>query len=316
MALSETLREVADRVRNWGRWGDDDQVGTLNLIDPAAVLRGAACVTDGKRFRLAVDLRRDGIQCGQPANRINPVLSFNSLNERDPKAPGIWTGSDDLITMSTCAGTHIDGLAHVAYEGRLYGDRDTSTISAASGATWCGIEQLPPIVSRALLCDIPRHLGIDWIEPSHAVTPDQLDACLADAGLEVEPGDVILVRTGDLRHYLDNDDRRRYATGVNWQLPGLHPDCIEWFHARDVAAVFNDTYSFEVFPPPSGNWDDMLAVHMLHLRDMGLVQGQNWFLEELAADSAEDGRYASFLVAAPEPIVGAVSAPIAPVAIK
>ena len=89
MAFSEDLRQLSDRVRNWGRWGDDDERGTLNFLGPEATLRGSACVQSGKTFSLAVDLKADGIQVGQPANRYNPILSVNSLNERDKFAPGI-----------------------------------------------------------------------------------------------------------------------------------------------------------------------------------------------------------------------------------
>lgn len=315
MAFSEDLRQLSDRVRNWGRWGDDDERGTLNFLGPEATLRGSACVQSGKTFSLAVDLKADGIQVGQPANRYNPILSVNSLNERDKFAPGIWFGTDDLVTMSTCAGTHIDGLTHVGYDDQFYGGKPSSTNSAAKGASWAGVEKYGPIVGRAILFDIARHLGVDRLDAGHGVTPTELDGCLHTAGLTLETGDICLIRTGDMQYYKEGE-RRRYAVGQDWKLPGIHPDCIEWFFDHEVAAVFTDTYTFEVFPPPSGNWDDLLAVHMLHLRDMGLVQGQNWDFEALAADCAEDNRYAVMLVAGPEPLVGATSAPTVPVAIK
>ena len=315
MAFSEELRERAERVRNWGRWGEDDQRGTLNFLTPEAALRGSASIRSGRSFTLAVDLRRDGIQVGQPANRFNPILSVNSLTERDKFAPGIWFGTDDLVMMSTCAGTHIDGLTHVGYDEQFYGGRPSSTNTAANGATWAGVEQLGPLVGRGVLFDVARHRGVDRLEAGYGVTPTDLDGCAASAGVAIESGDICLVRTGDMQFYKEGD-RRRYAVGQDWKLPGIHPDCIDWFYDHEVAAVFTDTYTFEVFPPPTGNWDDLLAVHMLHLRDMGLVQGQNWDLEALAADCAEDGRYTCLLVAGPEPIVGATSAPTVPVAIK
>ncbi|MEZ5372365.1 MAG: cyclase family protein [Microthrixaceae bacterium] len=132
-----------------------------------------------------------------------------------------------------------------------------------------------------------------------------------------EPGDVLLIRTGDVRHYL-NGDRRRYAVGENWQLPGVGVSCVEWFAAHDLAAVFSDTYSHEVFPPETGNWDDLLAVHLLCLRDLGLVQGQNWNLEPLAdhCDAHPDRPASAQLTAVPEPLVGATSTPVAPIAVR
>lgn len=315
MALSDEVRELAAKVSNWGRWGDDDQLGCGNLLTPEAAARGASCVRTGKRFSLAVDLKADGVQVGQPAGRYNPILTFTALSERDKMAPGVWAGTDDLVTVSTCAGTHIDALSHISYDGQLYGGRPTSTIGAASGATWCGAERLPQIVTRGILLDIPRTLGVDRVEPGHSVTADQLDAALHRVAITTEPGDVICVRTGDIGWYHDGD-RRRYACGVDWKTVGLGLSCVEWFRDRDVAGAFVDTYTYEVMPPESGNWDDLLCVHMVQLRDMGLLQGQNWDFEALAADCAEDGVAEFLLVAAPEPIVGATSAPVVPVATK
>ena len=315
MALSDEVRDLGTKLSNWGRWGDDDQLGCGNFLTPAAAKRGADCVRTGATFSLALDLKADGVQVGQPAGRYNPVLTFTALNERDKMAPGIWKGTDDLVTMSTCAGTHIDALSHISYDDLLYGGRPTSSISAATGATWCGAEQLPNIVTRGILLDIARLHGLDRVADGHAVTADDLDGALAATGLTVESGDVICIRTGDVAWYLDGD-RRRYAVGKDWKTVGLGFSCVEWFAEREVAGAFVDSYTYEVMPPESGNWDDLLAVHMVQIRDMGLLQGQNWNFEALAADCAADGVAEFLLVAAPEPIVGATSAPVAPVATK
>lgn len=315
MALSDEVRELASRVSNWGRWGDDDQLGCGNLITADATRRGAAGVLTGQRISLGVDLREDGIQIGQPAGRFNPILTFTSMSERDQFAPGIWEGCDDLVTMSTCAGTHIDALSHVSYDGLLYGGRPTGTIGARKGAGWCGAERLPQIATRGVLLDIPAVHGVDRLDPGSAVTAADLDAAVERAKVSMQPGDVVCVRTGDIGWYLDGD-RRRYAVGVDWKTVGIGLSCVEWFHRHDVAGAFVDSYTYEVVPPESGNWDDLLCVHMVQLRDMGLLQGQNWNFEQLAVACAEDQRYDFLLVATPEPIVGATSAPVSPVAVR
>lgn len=316
MPFSEEYRELAGRVRNWGRWGDDDQAGTMNLVDPAAVLRGVGAVRRGERFPLAVELREDGIQMGQPAGRFNPVLTPTSLNERDKFAPGIWEGTDDLFSMSTCAATHVDALSHVGYEGLLYGGRDQyATVKARTGAKELGASAIPPLVTRGLLVDVPRLRGVDELDAGSAVTADDLSAALAAAGVVPEPGDALCVRTGDIRHY-HAGDKRRYAVGVEWHTIGLGASCIEWAHDHDVAAVFLDTYTYEVMPPESGNWDDFMVVHMLQVRDMGLLQGQNWDFEALAEDCSTHGGVEFLLVAVPEPLKGASSSPVAPVAVR
>ena len=181
MALSDEVRELASRVSNWGRWGDDDQLGCGNLITADATRRGAAGVLTGQRISLGVDLREDGIQIGQPAGRFNPILTFTSMSERDQFAPGIWEGCDDLVTMSTCAGTHIDALSHVSYDGLLYGGRPTGTIGARKGAGWCGAERLPQIATRGVLLDIPAVHGVDRLDPGSAVTAADLDAAVEGA---------------------------------------------------------------------------------------------------------------------------------------
>ena len=226
MTTAPEVLEIGTRVSTWGRWGDDDQRGCGTLLTDASAARGVACATTGQRLSLAVDLREDGIQVGQPAGRFNPILTFTSLNERDQFATGIWTGTDDLVVMSTCAGTHIDALCHVAYDGLLYNGRPSHTIGARGGASWCGAEKLPSIVTRGVLLDIPRTLGVERLDAGTAVTADHLDAALEATGLTVESGDVVCVRTGEIGWYHDGD-RRRYAMGVEWKVSGLGLTCTE-----------------------------------------------------------------------------------------
>lgn len=318
MPLPDHVEAIRDRVSNWGRWGPDDQLGTANLLTPEAARRGAAAVRTGRRFSLAVNLDADGPQVGQPPRRINALLTMVSINERDRHAPGMWAGSDDMVTMSTSAGTHIDALSHITYDGLMYNGFAASNIIASAGATTCGVETMPPIVTRGVLLDVPATRGVaglDELDPSYAITAEDLDAAAALAAVTIESGDAVLVRTGEMRHFRAGD-RRRYTLGDRYRFPGLSVHSVEWLHRHDVAAAFSDSYAYEVFPPSSADWSDTLAVHMLHLRDMGLVQGQNWDLEALAADCAADGQYDMLLVAAPEPITGATSAPVHPVAVK
>jgi len=318
MPLPGELGELAERVRNWGRWGDDDESGCANLLSDDSTRRGVGSVHSGTRVPLAVELRADGVQVGQPARRFNPILTYTSLHERDRFAPGIWEGTDDLVTMSTCAGTHVDALCHVGYDGLLHNGFASSTISAQDGAKHLGAEKLPAIATRGVLLDVARAKGVaglDEIDPGYAITAEDLDEAAELARVEVEPGDVVLVRTGEIRHYRAGD-RRRYAVGSgDFRLPGLSVHSVEWMHRHDVAGAFTDTYAYEAFPPSREDWSDCLAVHLLHVRDMGLLQGQNWDLEVLSEACAERGSGAVFLVAAPEPLVGAASSPVAPVAV-
>ncbi|MFM7068886.1 MAG: cyclase family protein, partial [Actinomycetes bacterium] len=302
MPLPGELAELAAKVSNWGRWGDDDELGTANLIDAAATQRGVAAVRSGQPVSLAVDLRADGVQVGQPARRYNPILAVTSLNERDPFAPGIWEGTDEIVMMSTCAGTHIDALCHVSYDGFFYNGVATSATTAQAGASKMGAETLRPIVTRGVLLDLPLVKGVsglDEVDPGYAVTGDDLDAAAAAAGVTITPGDVVLVRTGEMRHYRAGD-RKRYAMGSEWKLPGLSVASVQWVRDHDVAGVFTDTYAYECMPPSMPDWSDCLAVHLLHIRDMGLLQGQNWDLEALAVACAAAKQWEFLLTAVPE----------------
>jgi kynurenine formamidase len=329
MPLPGDLADLAAAVSNWGRWGDDDELGCGNLLDEVSALRGRDAISSGRRVSLSVELRADGVQVGQPARRYNPILTHTSINERDPFAPGIWAGTDDLVTMSTCAGTHLDALAHISYDGLLYNGFAAESVGARAGARHLGAEKLPAIATRGVLLDLPRAKGVaglDEIDQGYSITGDDLDEAVELAKVDVRPGDFVLVRTGEMRHYLadphepfvpiQDTPRWRYAVGTGEaKLPGLSVDSIRWMADRAVAGAVNDTYAYEVFPPSMPDWSDCLAVHMIQVRDMGLIQGQNWNLEELSLACAERDSGGFLLLAAPEPIVGAASAPVAPVAV-
>ncbi|MBD0734621.1 cyclase family protein [Streptomyces sp. CBMA29] len=307
MALPDAFLDIARRVNNWGRWGADDEIGTLNLITDEVVRAAAATVRSGRRVPLALPLRQDGVQTGLIPGRVNPLRTMVALNQ-EIFGPGTIATSDDVVTLGLQAGTHWDGLPHVSHSGLIYNGRPADSVTAHAGAAFSGIEKVTSVVSRGVLLDVARALGVDRLPGDHAVTPEDLSAAEELAGTAVRAGDVVLVRTGQIRAYLGGD-KEAYA----YPSPGLSIRTPEWFHARDVAAVANDTLTFEIFPPEVENlW---LAVHGLDLVEMGMLQGQNWNLEGLSAACAEEGRYAFWLDATPEPFVGGAGAPVAPVAV-
>ncbi|MGW7787478.1 cyclase family protein [Streptomyces tricolor] len=307
MALPEEFHEIAGRVNNWGRWGADDEIGTLNLITGEVVREAAREVRTGRRVPLALPLRQDGVQTGMIPGRVNPLHAMVQLNQ-ELFGPGTVACSDDAVTMGLQAGTHWDALTHVSHSGTLYNGRPAHTVTAHGGAEFGGIDAVRHLVSRGVLLDVARARGVDRLAGGHAVTPEDLSAAEEFAGTRARAGDIVLVRTGQVRVYLGGD---RY--GYGHPSPGLSVRCPEWFHARDVAAVANDTLTFEIFPPEIANlW---LPVHALHLVEMGMLQGQNWNLEELSTACGEAGRYTFLLSATPEPFTGATGSPVAPVAI-
>jgi kynurenine formamidase len=308
VALSKELQQLAHRVSNWGRWGPDDQRGTLNFITPEAVRRAAAAVRRGVSFSLAIPFDEDGPQTGSIPGRINPrrrMLMFNTSFTGDPSD---FTTTDDAFEMGTQAATHWDALAHVGYDGLLYNGTSDDVIDER-GASRLGIEHFGPIATRGVLVDIARLHGVDALEPGYAIGSDDLDDATRRAGITVTTGDIVLARTGHMT-LLRSGDKAAYVGNT----PGLGVGSVEWLHDHEVAAVATDTVAFEVWPcedPAS-----MLPVHMLNLRDQGLVQGQLWYLDDLATDCAADGVYECMVVATPLPLTGAVGGPVAPTAVK
>ncbi|MFJ6935356.1 cyclase family protein [Streptomyces sp. NPDC101132] len=307
MSLPAEFHDIAKRVNNWGRWGADDEIGTLNLITDEVVRAAAAGVTSGRRVPLALPLKEDGVQAGMIPGRINPLHTMVQINQ-EIFGPGTVACSDDAVTMGLQAATHWDALTHVSHSGKIYNGRPADTITPHTRAQYSGIEKAGPIVSRGVLLDVARAKGLDRLPGNHAVTPEDLAEAEEFGRVTVRAGDIVLVRTGQIQVYLAGDKH-----GYGFPSPGLSVRTPEWFHARDVAAVANDTLTFEIFPPEIENlW---LPVHALDLVEMGMHQGQNWNLEALSAACADEQQHTFLLSAMPEPFVGGTGTPVAPVAI-
>jgi kynurenine formamidase len=318
MSFDASFHEVAAEVRNWGRWGDDDRLGTLNLITDEAVRAAAATISTGRRVSCAIDLAHNGPQMGQIPTRVNPIHTMGYIDNPDLGDPNddamVPHFSDDLVTMGLQAATHWDGLSHVSYDHTLYNGVPTSTITARDGSTVLGIENVRHLVGRGVLLDLPAAKGLDALASNHEVTGGDLDEAAEFGGVEIRPGDIVLIRTGRIQQFFDGG-AAAYLGGPDGDgtSPGPWLDAVRWFRRHDVAAVANDTYIFELFPPPT--WDNALAIHCLDVVDMGLTQGQNWNLEPLSTACAEHGRHEFFLAASPEPFVGGCGAPVNPVAV-
>jgi kynurenine formamidase len=312
VTVPDVYADMASRVRNWGRWGPDDEVGTLNLIDEAARRRGAAAVVSGKAFALGLPLSEaEGIQLGFVEGRVNPTRTMVQVNQPVNADQPDWVCfSEDVLTLATQCATHWDALAHSSYGGVIYNGYPASTVSA-DGAARCGIHRLGPVVSRGVLLDVALALGRDVLEPGYPISADDLDAAVKLAGVELAAGDIVLVRTGQMAHLRPET---RDLVAYTWPSPGLTIETAEWFHRHDVAAVATDTLVFEVYP--SQHEDLYLPVHLLHLVEMGLTQGQNWVLDPLADDCAADGRYSFLLDATPLPLTQGLGTPLNPVALK
>lgn len=300
---------LADQVRNWGRWGEEDQRGTLNLITPDVVTKAISTVINGDVFSLAMDLDLDGPQDGTGVpGRINPLRTMLAVNVSMTESPHSCGYSDDMVVTPTQAATHWDALAHCNYHGQMYNGVPIGEVGS-SGAAKLGIEHAGNIVSRGVLLDVARHEGVDCLPGRFAITRDVLEAVERSQQTPVEEGDIVLIRTGQSQYFLDGNVQR-YRRPV----PALDYDAPLFFHERGAAAIAIDNMPLELIP---SNVDEVvLPVHVLCLVMMGLLLGENWVLEDLAAACDADKRYAFLLSATPERFMKSTGGMVNPVAIR
>lgn len=307
---------MVERCSNWGRWGDDDVHGTLNLITDARRAHAATLVRTGKAFSLTQPFDMEGPQRGW-RRRTNPVHTMlDTGTDAEAQLQGFphgIGGADDVVSMPLQCSTQWDGLGHIFDHGRAWNGRRASVVSS-EGDSGTGIETVGPrLAGRAVLLDIGRAIGEGGELPDgYPISAADLDATIDAQGASatVGPGDIVLVRTGQLTR-ARRDGWGEYAGGA---APGLSFGTAEWLHVHDVAAVATDTWGFEVRP----NEFDVPAFQPLHqvcIPNMGLFLGELWDLDGLAEHCSASGSWEAMLVAAPISITGAVGAPVHPVAL-
>lgn len=303
----DDFRQLGARLSNWGRWGDDDERGTVNLITPECLVAAAQLVRKGAIFDLGIPFDASGPQPG--GARINPVRLMSETGA-DQAYPGAFHYADDYVFMPLQSASQWDGLAHVYYDDTLYNGFPASDVSP-HGAKHCSIDKMAKgIAGRGVLLDIARLRGVDWLQQGEVVTPDDLDAAAQRQGVEVRSGDILLFRTGWRTKFVREANAAEFMAGE----PGLGLACCEWLHDKGVAVIASDNWAIEVLPGEVQG--EMMPVHMVLIRDMGMTLGEILDLEELAEDCAADGVWEFFLTAPPIKFTRAVGSPINPLAIK
>ena len=312
----ETLRKLCLQVRNWGKWGPDDEIGTLNYITPARIAAAARLVTRGKVIALGIPLQRQGPQSGTRA-RFNPIHTMFRDGGDRPLTPAAvaeaqgYGGSDDMIVMPLQSVTQWDSLAHIFDSGKMWNGYDASLVTS-EGATRNSIARTTDrIAGRGVLLDVARHRGVGSLEPGYAITVADLEATAAAEKVEVRSGDILLVRTGHMKRYLDKGSWDHFDLDP---FPGVSVFVTPWLHAKEVAAIATDNYAVEVRPSEIPGFRN--PFHVVCIPNMGLTLGEIFNLEELAADCAGDGRWEFLLVAPPLPVTRGVGTPINPYAMK
>jgi len=304
----EDIKAMGARLRNWGRWGADDERGTTNLITPEAIVTASRLVKTGKVFSLGIDLEQDGPQPGGP--RTNP-MHFMTATGDGQDYPGGFRYADDYIVMNLQAVTQWDGLGHAFYDDQIYNGYPATEINSYGAQRNSIHQQGKGIVGRGVLLDIAALEDVDWLPAGFAIQPAHLEEAMArQGGVEVGAGDVLIFHTGWRRYWL----AERNAASFQSRQPGLGFACCEWLHDRDVAAVAADNTAVEVAPYDVKGV--MLPLHAILIRDMGMTLGEMFDLEELLADCYADGVWEFFFCAPVLRVKGGVGSPINPLAIK
>ena len=284
------------RTSNWGRWGVEDERGTLNMLTQEHVGQAMRIPSRGKVYSLGAPVGREG-----PIGMRNDTHHYMSIIQNDP-SPGGTGSADDVLVTHCHASTHIDGLCHIWYDSKLYNGHPASEVTPA-GAQKCGVQNVDWIITRGVLLDIAAVKGVRRLENDYAITGSDLDAAMKSQGVEIRPGDVLLFRTGWYSRYLEG------TADLRGDYPGLSASAGEWITSHDLCAIGSDNVAVEIWPPqiPDGG----LPIHRLMLRDLGgyLIELMN--LEDLA----RDGHSEFLFIAAPLRITGGVGSPINPLAI-
>lgn len=292
------LGALFEEVKNWGRWGWDDEKGTLNHVTPAHTLRAISLVRTGRVVSTAYDLDTES-----SAKNYFPTVHrmlFHGF-ERPTTAVDQVTIVPHSFTV-----THIDAVSHSNYGGVLYNGRAAESVVQRAGLeSGSVLAAKDGIVTRGVLLDIPASLGRRWLDPDEYITEADLDAAAEWAGLDVGAGDVVLVRSGL--------GAREAASGVEdiKRRAGLSPACVRWLHRWDVAVYGGDCFERLPLPYTEYPW----AFHQIAQASVGLILLDNVDLEALAAVCAEESRWEFLFIVSPLRLPGGTGSAVNPLAV-
>ena len=303
---------VANSKNNWGRWGKEDERGSLNLLTPEVVAKAAGSIKQGKVYSLGIPIQASGV----------PILSHRGtpmrLTLQNYSDDGMYSGMgcadgtgahEDILVFASHTTSHMDALCHVYGEHNHYNGFPAASMKTNTGAQHLGIEKVGVIVSRMVMLDMVGHLesksenGAEFVELGYCITADDLEACAEAQGTDIQPGDIVLVRTG----YLDFWNSKG-GQDIPFEQAGIGIEAANWLVDKDVVAVGSDNAAVESIP---FDQNDFLTVHKILLVQAGVYLFEFLNLAELAADKCYEG----LMTVAPLKVTGATGSPINPVVI-
>lgn len=290
---------------NWGRWGNDDERGALNLLTPEVVRNSTGAVKTGKVYPLAIPIARSGPHLAfrgapQRFTLVNYSDEREVFTEGFGGTPGIGA-NEDVVVMATHTATHMDALSHVYADGKLYNGYSREAVTPYNGAGYCSIDNVGAVATRGILLDIPALKGVDHLDFGYGITDDDVRAALKRQEIDLREGDAVLVRTGWVELFEKTQEFRL-------DQAGLDLSAIRMLNNADVSIVGADNTTVEVQPWSEGSF---LGGHIEFLVKAGVNLIEHLALGALAHDEAHEFMF----VTAPLPIEGASGSPVVPVAI-
>jgi kynurenine formamidase len=297
--------ELFRSVSTWGLWGEDDDRGALNHLDPNRVVAASRLVQDGTTVTLSLPMNTKAAD-DNPEPAVHTMTMIPGGHEH---GHGELEFAKDFVGADyhNDGHTHIDAFCHVIYDDSLYNGAPAGAVTA-QGAAADSIEVLANgLVARGVLLDIPRLRGVPWLEPGQHVFRSDLEAAEREQDVSVDGGDVLLVRTGHTR---------RLAELGPWPTAtaksGLHPTAMPFVAQRGVSVLGSDGNSDTA---PSSTEGVDFPVHVLALNAMGVHLLDYLQLEDLLFACEKAGRWEFLFVAAPLRITGGTGSPLNPLAI-
>ena len=317
MADAPDMTEVlADAPTNWGKWGEDDEVGALNYLTADEVMRGVRHIQKGEVFtlqRLIGDPKGDPVWPGRtPAERTQVLDESSWDTDGAPQFPGGLHYADDKINAYLQGSTQYDALGHLWYDGKIWNGYDArTTVGGLSKASVVPIAERG-VVGRGILLDIARWRGKNSLDKGETFTHEDLMACAEAQGTEIQKRDIVIIRTNFLQLFHDQGDA--FYEGFN--EPGLvySPELVRWFQDMEIPNLATDTIANEVTTDPNNGV--ALPLHCALMRNLGVALTEICDLEKLAASCADDGQYTFFYAAAPLKVSLAAGSPVNPLVIK
>ena len=308
-SLDEVL-SYFETLSNWGRWGADDQLGAINLVSPAKRREAAALVTEGITVSCAWDI--NSVTEHDPSyRRPQRIMLGTGEDLQDPTTGDRWGFAWEFLGLiyHGFAVTHLDSLAHVFWDKKMYNGVSAERVASEKGAQDYAISVLGQGVnSRGVLLDIAATKGKDWLDADEAVFPEDLEAAEQRQGIQVSEGDILLLRTGHARKRRVPKDQRGDESGIpSWQAA-----CLPWLRERGVAMIGSDTAN-DVAPQQYEGMEN--PVHLVGVTAIGLWLIDNCDLEALHETCEAQQRWAFQLTIAPLRWLGATGCPVNPIAV-